>query len=58
MDQILVGRLVEKASRLGAQGYHVLCWIPPSTASENPEGQLLLKIESMGSASEKQWFEF
>lgn len=57
MNIALINSLVERASKLGAQGLHVLAWIPPASAAENLEGSFLTKLETIDSASARLWYE-
>jgi hypothetical protein len=57
MDTELISSLVDKASKLGAQGYHVISWLPPQSASSDPEGTLICRREATPSAAQKPWYE-
>ena len=57
MNIALINSLVERVSKLGAQGLHVLAWIPPASAAENLEGSFLTKLETIDSASARLWYE-
>lgn len=57
MDSDLINRLVDRASQYGARGYHVVGWIPPATATANPEGMLIAQVEPPPAGSGKFWYE-
>lgn len=50
--------LVIQACKLGAMGFRVMGWIPPSSATEDPNGRLMyVKAEPPKSPSESWWYE-
>jgi len=56
MNLSLINQLVNKASKFGAQGYEVVQWIPPSTATQDETGTLVIRKPPINSASETPWY--
>jgi len=52
MTDELLKKLLYRASVYGLKGYIVGGYIPPSTATEDPEGQLIIEKYIHDSASE------
>ncbi len=57
MNLSLIDELVRRAARLGAKGYEVLGWNPPSSATEDPDGTLIIRKAEFTSASQTPWYE-
>lgn len=54
----LIQKLVNKASKFGAQGYEVVGWIPPASASADPEGILVIQDRKDSiNASSTPWYD-
>jgi hypothetical protein len=58
MNDFLIQRLVIRACKYGAQGIRVLGWTAPQSASDDPEGKLVItNPPSVTSATQKAWYE-
>lgn len=53
------GDLLNAASKLGARGYEVVGWIPPTSGSSDPMGTLVVKNHNGEalSARDLPWYE-
>lgn len=52
-------RMLNRASKLGAQGIEVIEWLPPRSPTDNPEGVWVTKnhnLDSCTCASEPLWY--
>lgn len=55
MDNL--NELLNKASKLGAQGYEVVGYKPPANATDNPTGELIVAYRNFPtSATERPWY--
>lgn len=56
MNIELLNQLLNKASKLGAQGYEVLSWQPPSSAADDYKGNLVYHKPEQKSSTELEWY--
>lgn len=45
MSDSELARLLTASNRYGLSGYKVIAWIPPDSATSNPDGQFVIKTE-------------
>ena len=57
MDLELLQRLLIKANKLGAKGYQVLGWQPPTSATDDPDGTIYYTTPENRPVSLPRWFE-
>ena len=54
----LVQRLIVRSCKLGAKGVRVVGWMPPVSASDNPEGTLItMPTTTPETASQLPWYD-